>query len=83
MENLTRTKSRFSSTYLLISTLDVGMQHIVGQLEVLTRTVSLFENRLTHTEDKVCAIFSCSRHKKSCGTCNFLDLIFVIIYAND
>jgi ABC-type sulfate transport system permease subunit len=29
------------------------VQHIVGQLEVLTRTVSLFEERLSHTENKV------------------------------
>lgn len=29
------------------------LEHIVGQLEVLTRTVSLFEERLSHTENKV------------------------------
>jgi hypothetical protein len=73
MENLTRTKSRFCCTYLLITTVDVGMQHIVDQLEVLTRTVSLFENRLSHTEDKVCSIFFLLLLQKEVyGACIFL-----------
>lgn len=37
------------------------LEHIVGQLEVLTRTVSLFEERLSHTENKMLTM---ENHKK-------------------
>lgn len=44
------------------------VQHIVGQLEVLTRTVSLFEERLSHTENKVRRIPITELKKNICSS---------------
>jgi hypothetical protein len=41
----------------LASTLD----HIVGQLDIITRTMSILENRLTLTEDRVSTIIAHTR----------------------
>ncbi|KAG0615652.1 hypothetical protein M758_5G058100 [Ceratodon purpureus] len=38
------------------------LEHIVGQLDVLTRTISLFEERLSHTENKVSYIIPLSSY---------------------